>query len=284
MKTVLIATDFSQASRNASLYGMAFAKNIDAKVYLFNSYKIPNPAPGLNTSISRYDIMMQMDKRLLEEADAIDPKKREMEVICDEGDSADAIVKLATEKSVDFIIVGMKGDGKNVKKIFGSTATALARNCSIPVIVVPEYAEYQTPKILVYASDSIVADTTIPAAVEEISSFFKSRVFVVKVVKNKPNQLADEKDGGENLPNTSFEFITDDSINHGLHDFIIEHSADLLVMVPHKHEMVERFFRKSETKDMIFHTKIPLLILPESKTNSHYSSKKEDANASTTLI
>ncbi|MEO6637338.1 MAG: hypothetical protein ABIN25_03610, partial [Ginsengibacter sp.] len=119
---------------------------------------------------------------------------------------------------------------------------------------------------------------------EEIRSFFNSKVFVVKVVKNKPNQSADEKDGVENLPNTSFEFITDDNIDHGLDDFIIQHSADMLIMIPHKHDLVERLFKKSETKDMIFHTKIPLLILPESKTNSHYSLKKEDANASTTLI
>ncbi|MEO6637328.1 MAG: universal stress protein [Ginsengibacter sp.] len=60
--------------------------------------------------------MMQTDKRLLEEAEAIDTGAREIEIICDEGDSAEAIVKLAREKSVDFIIVGMKGDGKNVKK------------------------------------------------------------------------------------------------------------------------------------------------------------------------
>ncbi len=59
MKKIFIATDFSTASRNASRYAIEMAKEINAEVYLFNSYKVPNPAPGLNTSISRYDIMMQ---------------------------------------------------------------------------------------------------------------------------------------------------------------------------------------------------------------------------------
>ncbi len=276
MKTVLIVTDFSKASRNASLYGMAFAKNIGARIYLFNSYKIPNPAPGLNTGISRYDIMMQTDKRLLEEADEIDQGRSEIEIICDEGESSEAIVKSAKEKSVDFIIIGMKGSGKNVKKIFGSTATTLARNCRIPVIIVPEQAKYQTPKILVYASDSVVADTAIPVAITELSRIFNSRVFVVKVATGETGEFAKEnKDIRKNIPNTFFEYITDTDVSHGLNNFIVQHSADMLVMVPHKHEMFERLFKKSETKDMIFHTKIPLMILPETKSSSQHPLKEK---------
>ena len=46
-------------------------------------------------------------------------------------------------------------------------------------------------------------------------------------------------------------------------EYIKKYKADMLAMVPHKQEWFERLFRKSETKDMIFHSKIPLLILPE---------------------
>ena len=69
MKTILIATDFSTASHNASMYGVEFAKAINAKIILFNAYIIPKPAPSINVSISRYDIMMQIDQLLLNEAD-----------------------------------------------------------------------------------------------------------------------------------------------------------------------------------------------------------------------
>ncbi|MEO8111827.1 MAG: universal stress protein [Ginsengibacter sp.] len=281
MKTVLIATDFSRASRNASLYGMAFAKSIDAKIYLFNSYRVPNPAPGLGTAISRYDIMMQTDKRLLEEANAIDAEGKQIEIICDEGETGEAIVKLAMEKSVDFIIVGMKGNGKNVKKIFGSTATALAVDCRVPVIIVPEEAKYRAPKIIVYASDSVVADTIIPVTVDKISSFFNSKVFVVKVVKDKPGGFHEEnKNSDESASNASFKYIPDNDVSHGLNSFVIECGADMLVMIPHKHELIEKLFKKSETKDMIFQTKIPLVILPESQANIHLSLQKENMEGS----
>ena len=135
MKTILIATDFSDASRNASLYGVQLAKEINANVILFNAYKIPHPAAALNMSISRYDIMMQIDKQLLDEADLLDPNKNVIEVITDEGVAEDAIINIAKEKKADLIIIGMKGSGKSFKRIFGSVATALTKNTHIPLLL-----------------------------------------------------------------------------------------------------------------------------------------------------
>ena len=54
--------------------------------------------------------------------------------------------------------------------------------------------------------------------------------------------------------------------------------ADMLVMVPHKHEWLERLFKKSETKDMIFHARIPILIIPEKRLVDRYSLHREDQN------
>jgi hypothetical protein len=52
----------------------------------------------------------------------------------------------------------------------------------------------------------------------------------------------------------------------------------MLVMMPHKHEWLERLFRKSETKDMIFHTQVPLLVLPEISSKLQVSNKKDLQN------
>jgi hypothetical protein len=38
MKTILIATDFSPAARNASLYGVELANDLKAKIILFNAF------------------------------------------------------------------------------------------------------------------------------------------------------------------------------------------------------------------------------------------------------
>jgi nucleotide-binding universal stress UspA family protein len=272
MKTILIATDFSNASHNASVYGVAFAKAINAKVILFNAFMVPNPAPALNVSISRYDIMMQTDKLLLDDADILDPNRTTIEILCDEGLPADAIVNIANEKKVDFIITGMKGRGESLKKIFGSTSTALAKKTEIPLIVVPEKAKFKKLEIVVFANDSLAIDKGIPKYITEITRLFESKLYVVRVIKNKKifkvntPRLLQQTEGV-----TTFEYSTEADISYALNTFIEMNKADMLVMIPHKHIWLKRLFIKSETKDMIFHTHVPLLILPRAILANGYA-------------
>ncbi|MEP7229219.1 MAG: universal stress protein [Ginsengibacter sp.] len=269
MRTILIATDFSDASRNASYYGLALAKEIGANVCLFNSYKLPTPAAGLGVTVSGYDAKMQTDAKLLEEAVKLDLGNKNIQIISDEGNAGEAIIKLANEKKFDFIITGMKGVGKSLKKIFGSTATSLAKHTNLPLIIVPEDAIYTTPEKVVFASDTPVTDYAVPAQLTSILTLFRSKLYVVKVVKDGneervaiPGSVQKEKVSAAGNE-VSFQVKEGTDIRHALSDFIREQYADMLVMMPHKHDWTERLFKKSETANMIFHTKIPLLILPD---------------------
>jgi nucleotide-binding universal stress UspA family protein len=98
MKTVLIATDFSKTSRNASLYGVEFANALNGRIILLHAYTVPSPIPGINISISRFDLMAQARKRLSDEAARFDNKKNMIETICDEGSAKDVILQIANEK------------------------------------------------------------------------------------------------------------------------------------------------------------------------------------------
>lgn len=281
MKAILIATDFSTASRNASLYGLKLAKALHAKIILFNAYNVPLPAPALNVSISRYDIMMQTDKRLLDEADFLDRGREIIEIVCDEGAPEDAVVNIANEKQVDFIVVGMKGSGKNLKKIFGSTATHLIKRSNIPVIIVPEEAKFSIPKIILYATDTIL-DTNLEHLnqIKSITDTFESKLFVVTVVQDQYSEIFERLPTPGSLnaelkkAGVSFQYPVDTDVSHALNNFIRAHHVDILVMMPHKHEWLEHFFRKSETKDMIFHTHIPILVMPETNISENYSLRK----------
>jgi nucleotide-binding universal stress UspA family protein len=278
MKTILIATDFSKASRNAMLYGVQLAKEINAKIILFNAYTIPAPAAGLGVSISQFGVRIQTEQKLKKEIDRVqDINMHLIEPLCDEGDAAEAISNFTQERNVNFIIVGMKGNGQNMRKIFGSTTTALAKKSNIPVIVVPEFAKYVSPQNIIFATENIInSDEKLPGYLKEISKLFKSKLNVVSVVNKDHKQPAvhqetQHPDKVAYTFDTSFNKVVDADIRHALNDFIKTHHCDMLVMMPHKHDWVERLFQKSETKNMIFHTHIPLLVLPESfltKSNS----------------
>jgi nucleotide-binding universal stress UspA family protein len=150
MKTILIATDFSGASRNASIYGIRLAKVLKAKVILFSAFRLPPHNPYLDMSMARYAIMMQTDKRLLHEADFLDPQRTTVDIICDEGVAVDAIMNMANEKKVDFIIIGMQNTGKGFKKVVSRTGISLSRNSNIPVIMIPEDVVFRSLDSLGY--------------------------------------------------------------------------------------------------------------------------------------
>lgn len=283
MNSILVATDFSSASRNALVYGLELAKALGTKIILFNAYNIPPPAPALSVSISRYDIMMQTDKRLLDEAESVDPSRELIEIMCDEGAATDAINTVANEKQVDFIIAGMKGSGKNIKKIFGSTATSLLSRSNVPVIVVPEEAKFCGPKTILYASDNMLDGVTDHLdQIRSISDAFKSKLYVVRVVRDEYAEIFERLQTPGNMTpelkklNISFEYPIDNDIRHALNGFITKHHVDMVVMMPHRHEWLERLFKKSETKNMLFHTQVPILIIPEGKFTHDVSEKKSE--------
>ena len=280
MKTILIATDFSEASRNAAVYALALANEINATIFLFNAYKVPRPVGSLAVNFSRYDAMMQTDKRLLDDADKIDPGQNRMEIVCDEGEAAATILNFAKEKSVDFIVIGMKEGDKNIKKIFGSTATELVQTCTIPVIIVPENAGYAPPKKLVYATDSIVPESSTPVELREIAELFGCTLLVIKVAHDNAEIQFDENDFVQrnlaDIGKANFQYVVDSDVTDALDKFITKHQAGMLVMMPHKHDWLERLFKKSKTKEMIFQIHIPILILPESKENIHRYLQKGD--------
>ncbi len=284
MKTILVTTDFSHASRVASLYGVQLAKALDAKVILFNAYKVPHPIPALNVEISGYDIMMQTDKRLIDEADILDPAHSLIEIICDEGEADDAIINIANEKKIEFIVAGMKGSGKNFRKIFGTTAVSLAKRTNIPLILVPENADYKSPGTIVFASDlGRNVDLQVLDELKDIFQCFKSKLYVVTVLKNKYKEWVEVLNTHQTLKKAAenfemqFEYPVDIDITNALNSFIEKHNVDMLVMMPHRHEWFERIFRKSETKDMIFHTHVPLLILPERMLEENHFLKRKKA-------
>ena len=178
MKTILIATDFSAASRNASIYGVKLAKVLNAKVILFSAFKLPPPIPSLNMSMSRYAIMMQTDKRLLHEADFLDPQKAMIEIICDEGLPEDAIINIANEKKADFIIIGMQRTVKDLKKAFGRTAISLSRNSKIPVIMIPEDVAFKNLDTLGYVPLLILPEIPSERQISNIKRFTKRNKYL----------------------------------------------------------------------------------------------------------
>src|ERR1700722_6528065 len=99
MKTILIATDFSAASRNAAVYGIALARAFGSKVILFSSYfELPDPVTEAPVIMMPDNMKKYVRKQLIKEEMAINTGSGvTVEIVCSDGPAADTILKMAKE-------------------------------------------------------------------------------------------------------------------------------------------------------------------------------------------
>jgi nucleotide-binding universal stress UspA family protein len=135
MKTIFAATDFTQAAHNACVYAASLAREFKARLVLFSAYEpIPFPITEVPFEYNAEDMKAPTELRLAKAAEALQvaPNEVVIETMCREGIIINEIISAARETKADIIVAGMKDKGKGLRKIFGSTVTALARKSDLP--------------------------------------------------------------------------------------------------------------------------------------------------------
>ena len=273
MKTIFIVTDFSDASHNASRYGIELADFFGAGVVLFNAYSVPVSIPETYVVIDPGDIRKSAEEQL--QAEVLKLRKstsQKIEILAEEGVAADIIISTAKKYDDCLIVCGMKGEGKSIKKVFGSTVTALSRKSSIPMLVVPSDAIYAPIHNIALASDiDIETDIHTVDMLQDIGEKSGAKLYVVRVIKDTMDEVQELMNRSERMRHhlksldPEFVFPHSNNIGEALQDFVKEYNVQLLAMIPHHHNIMERLLFHSETKQLIFHTHVPLLVLPEVK-------------------
>src|SRR5471030_2961393 len=103
MKTILIATDFSESSMNAGCYAVSLAKQLDAKVILLHIFHIPIVPSETPIIIVSYDELEKDNtlrtKTFEEQLKAKTNYKNEIKSIARPGFLSDEIKDVVTEEN-----------------------------------------------------------------------------------------------------------------------------------------------------------------------------------------
>ena|SRR3989344_727619 len=274
MKKILVPTDFSEAANNAAEYAVLLAKEIKAKVILFHIYHVPVPSTEVPIiSISSAEI--QKESEILLRKKVAQLKKHapvEISYIARLGMAVDEIIE--EEKKADLIIMGMRNVSKISEFLFGSITTATIRKTNTPVLVIPQNVKFKAPKKIVFSCDYNPENNydTIET-ITELIKVFHSKLFVLNIKENKEVVSIEEAGSGlrlesklNNVPHV-YHFSENEDLIEGINKFVKEKKADMVVLIPHKHNLLERLFHKSISKNMAFHTNVPMLTLPEKHKN-----------------
>jgi nucleotide-binding universal stress UspA family protein len=140
LKTILFATDFSDAAKRAQSYATSLAKRFGAKLVVVHAKEPPNYRlrPENWRSVDDADVlkMKELQKALPKSFPGL-----ESEFCLGEG-SAWQVVELALEKNeVDLIVLGTRGLTGVGKLLLGSQAEEILRRASCPVLTVGPHSQ-----------------------------------------------------------------------------------------------------------------------------------------------
>jgi nucleotide-binding universal stress UspA family protein len=280
MENIIVPTDFSPVSDNAVEYAVGLAKLFKAKLVLLNvcapkkiNYEIRSGSDY--NAITQAKIVMpensfaygklkQLKKDLYEKHGEL-----LIECIAEAGSPYDVITRVASEQNADLIVMGITGYAGRIKEHFiGSISVKVARNQDIPTFIIPENVKYTNIQKISFACDlKKTEETNLAYTAKSFSKAFDAELEVVNI-EYPEEEISVEKsitnffieDVLENIKHTTIH-ISGENVAHELEDYFRTFKTDVIMVSPRKHNAFYYLFNPSITKELAFHSGLPILAI-----------------------
>ena len=296
MKNILVTTDFSENAWNATLYALELFKNEVCVFHLLNTY-----TPAIASS--RF-MAASIDGGVLENGAQVSSKrglqnmverirktqnnpKHTFKTSSSFSFLVDEIKEIVDQQSIDLVVTGTKGASGLEEVFMGSNTVRIiksVKNC--PVLAVPHYYEFVKPNEIAFATDFnrfYTASELKP--VIDLAISFGATVRIIHV-QHKITALTELQQFNLGMLRKYLDKVTHyvhtvsefNSVSETLELFAQELDVHLMAMLNYQHSYMERLTREPVVKRVAFHTRIPLLVIPELSMGK--SSKKNSSEMS----
>jgi hypothetical protein len=113
---------------------------------------------------------------------------------------------------------------------------------------------------------------------EEFGLKCKSKMLIVRVIKKGMDEVIERLLTPSRVKwhckdlNPSFEFLMGNDVAHAMNSFVKKNGVDMIAMISQEHSLFEIIFEKSDIKEMMALTNVPLIILP-GKVSTQYNNE-----------
>lgn len=274
MKKILFPTDFSEVSKNAFLYALRLAKNINAEIITLHVYEIPQ-VNFIDVPINLLDIYEVTElshfenyKQYIPLLRAIAEKHRlehiKISNVLVDGDLITNIAKISKDENIDYIVMGTKGSSGLASTFLGSVTTKVMNETNAFVLAIPEHCEYKPIKKILFTTQFKVDDIVILKKVLGLAKIFHSQIdcLYVKTSKQDENKaLIEDWKTIFNENDIAFHTIESNDVEGIILEFINLNKIDMITMHIHHRSFFEKLFHISLSKKLAFHITIPILAI-----------------------
>ncbi|PQJ76285.1 universal stress protein [Polaribacter glomeratus] len=279
MKTILIPTDFSKNAYCALFYAAKLFEEEPARFIIFNSVEgqVSKLTSAVYTGNSE-ELINGLLKASEAECLAVQHKlvgdlettKHTFKIITTSFSLTQAINELITLENVNFVVMGSKGKTDTEKIFIGSNSfRAIKTIKEVPLLIIPDELDFKAPEKIGFASGfKREYSKKQLAPLKEVTKLFNAKTTVVHVnEEEKLNevQLANLHNLLEISKNEDFELNwlpEARSKAETIMEYVYEEQLDLLAICYYKHSFISNLLRENVVKEIAYHMRTPLLVLP----------------------
>jgi len=286
--TIIVATDFSEVSREALRLAGRVASRHDARVWLVHVYD-PAPVVGPRPTVEHLEVGASDDLSQQIESE-LEQRRAELlgdveDVVCRlerHPSPAQRIVALAAELEADLVVVGCHGRTGLPRAVLGSVAEQVARHAPCPVLVARDVSDVTAfPGAMAVCTDFTEASG---AAVDLAASYAKGSDRTLAILHVYPAEPEEPGAPPADPPNVDEAFaqlraklqatyqqrlggrvaaeahlLTGDDVAAALCRYAADHHVDLLVLATRARSGVSRALLGSVNDSVLRHAPCSVL-------------------------
>ncbi|GAB2833657.1 universal stress protein [Ferruginibacter profundus] len=274
MKKIIAPVDFSDVATNAAIFAGNLAEFYGAELWLYHSYEMVIPVTEYGYSyVSITEMQEAAEHELNAFKDKVQAALRRTITINIKAENAtltEGLIALCDEIKPEFVVMGLSGKNALTRLVVGSNTIRAIRQLTYPVLVIPPKATFIPVRKIGFACDyKKVLETTPVQPLKKLVRDFNAELYVLNIEYNNTltsdEKLKESQHVSELLYDLkpAYQTIISGDITNGINWFADKEKIDWMVMIPKKHNLVEKVFGRSQTKELLHHTHLPVLCMHE---------------------
>ena len=270
MKKLIVATDFSATALNAASYATDMASAIGGSISLLHVYQIPVSYSEVPVAMNTEELQQAAENETIKIKEALIKRsggRIEIDTVVRSGSFFHELQHLCEEILPYTVVMGSQGTTAAQRFLFGGHAVHTMQHLEWPVITVPPTAKFSMIRKIGFACDfDKVMETTPVDEIKLLVNDFNASLHVLNTGKEGAYNADTVFESGmlqEMLAplNPTYHLLSSEHVDEGIVSFADDNNIDLLLVLPKRHNLIEKLIHKSNTKQLVLHSHVPVMAL-----------------------
>lgn len=270
MKKILFSTEFSDHAPEVYKFAVELAYHFKADLYLLHAFGTREATTADEETIAHLadvtvDNLIKLVKGNTPETYLESVK---FHYITEVGLAADAIMNTALNENIDLIVMGLTGKKNALDSLIGNTSLSVLSKSDTPVLAIPTTVTFKGIDNLVYTTNFEFRDLSAINYLHKWSKRLDAPVHCLHVIEEDENEMGVMKN--MSTLRTTYKGrkwlkfdMAKGKFRKEIERFAKGKKADILVMMSHKTNFINRIIDRSSVKDIALSINLPILIIKD---------------------